>query len=233
MCCRVQQAHDAFGDDSMPPSDVPPGEPQDRVARHRQSAIAIAVGLEGPPGVMCRASVDLDDQAGLQPEEVDDVLEQRSVYLRLGKVVATAEHQEPLLELAARSRRSNLVTGQHSSQFPGTGMPGVATQDFNEVVGSHQLQSVRFIDRALQRSCVDRAPEVKDCSGWTGRGNLPVAAELVVGESPRTMYSDTASSPTAGTRSECHVDTAGFDLRSDRPERRGGMVTEHCAIAAR
>ncbi len=80
------------------------------------------------------------------------------------------------------------------------------TQEFNEVVRGHQLQSVRFIDCALQRSCVDRAPEVKDCPGGARRGNLTVGGELVVGESPRAMDSDTASSPTTGTRSERHVD---------------------------
>ena len=217
----------------MPPSDVPPSEPQDRVSRDRQAAIPIPVGLEGPPGAMCRASVDLDDQAGLRPEEVDDVVEQRSVYLRLGKVVAATEDQEPLLKFAAGDRRSNLVTGQHSSQLPGTRMPGMATQEFNEVVRGHQLQSVRFINRALKRSCVNRAPEVENGSGGPRRWNLPVGGELVVGESSRTMDSDTASSPTAGTRSECHVDQVGFDLRSDRPERRGGMVAQHCAMAAR
>jgi hypothetical protein len=230
---RVQQAPDAVRDDCMPPSDVPPSESQDRVSRDRQAAIPIPVGLEGSPGSMCRASVDLDDQAGLRPEEVDDVVEQRSVYLRLGKAVAATEHQEPLLELAAGGRRSNLVTGQHSSQLPGTRMPGMATQEFNEVVRGQKLQSVCFINRALKRSCVNRAPEVEDCSGGARRGNLPVGGELVVGESPRTMDSDTASSPTTGARSECHVDQVGFDLRSYRPERRGGTVAQHCAMAAR
>jgi hypothetical protein len=230
---RVQQAPHAVGNDRMPPSDVPPSEPQDRVALHCQASIAIPVGLERSPGAMCGASVDLNNQAGLRPEEVDDVVEQWSVYLRLGKAVAATKHQEPLLELAARGRRANLVTGQHSSQLPGTRMPGVATQEFNEVVRGQQAQSVRFIDRALQRSCVDRPPEVKDCSGWARRGNLPVGGELVVGESPRTMDSDTASSPTAGTRSERHVDQVGFGLRLDRPERRGGKVAQHCAMTAR
>jgi hypothetical protein len=109
----------------------------------------------------------------------------------------------------------------------------MATQEFNEVVRGHQLQSVRFINRALERSCVNHAPEVKDCSGGARRGNLPVGGELVVGESTRTMDSDTAPPATTGTRSECHVDQVGFDLRSDRPERRGGAVAQHRAMAAR
>ena len=200
MRCCVQQADDACSDHRMPPSDVPPGEPQDRVARHREPAIAIPVGLECPPGAMCRASVDLDDQAGLQPEEVDDVVEQR-------------ERSPPAGEGGDGDRgpgsapRSSLRVAVDPTWSAGKrDRSGIRAQDVPNGDAAFptrsSLQPPASIGsassmRALERSCVDQAREVKDGSGGTGHaGSRQWRVEFVVGESPRTMDSDTASSPT-------------------------------------
>jgi hypothetical protein len=50
---------------------------------------------------MCLPAVELDDQANLRPEEVNDESIDGDIHLGLGKAVAAQEGEEPRLELAA------------------------------------------------------------------------------------------------------------------------------------
>jgi hypothetical protein len=77
-----------------------------------EATVPVPISLEGAAGAVGRASVGFDDQPGVAPEEVHDVLEQRNVHLRLGKAVAAAEREEPLLEVVAGRGRSNRVVVQ-------------------------------------------------------------------------------------------------------------------------
>ena len=111
-------------------------------------------------------------------------------------------------------------------------MSAVAADELDEIVRSDQPQSIRFIACPLQCSGAERAGEIKNRSGGSGRWNPTLVGELLVREIPRAMDPYTASLPTAGTGSESHVDGTRCSLRTDRPQRRGGVMAQYCAVPA-
>jgi hypothetical protein len=100
---RQQPLH-SIRNDRGSAGDVEPGEPEHHVAGDGEAAITVAVGLEGDSGAVRGATVDLNDQPSVRPEEIHDVVEQLNVHLRLGKADALTESEEALFELTSGGR---------------------------------------------------------------------------------------------------------------------------------
>src|SRR5262245_15157244 len=80
-------------------------ESEDSKAQALKGGIPRAVALEGRAIAVKAIAVDLDDQARDAPEEVDFVLGDADVDLRLREAVVAAQAQEDPLQLAASEIR--------------------------------------------------------------------------------------------------------------------------------
>src|SRR4051812_28542888 len=148
--------------------DVQPGEAKDPVSGHRQVTISVAVSLERSPRPVARMTVDLHDEAVFTPEEIDHVVEQRHVHLRLGNSVLAAERQESLLERAARHSRPERMPSQYSPETPSSGMAAVAAQQLDQVVDRDKPQAISFVDGTLEGSGVEHHRQIENRSSRCG-----------------------------------------------------------------
>ena len=100
-------------DPSGPGGELGPGEAHDLPAGQREDHVALAVGFEAGRRAVVGVAVDLDDEIGIPPGEVDLFVLDAGVDLRPWDSVVVAEREEALLHLAAGHGAAGAVEGQH------------------------------------------------------------------------------------------------------------------------
>jgi hypothetical protein len=128
------------------------GEAQRAVAGAGEGGVAVAVALEGLPGVVVAPAVGLDGDALIAEDEVDLERGDPGVDVWLGEVVLAAQGQEALLELALGERRAAVVVVQCFGEVARSFVAGVGSGQGSGggVVG--QPLDFRVVQRPLERS---------------------------------------------------------------------------------
>lgn len=91
---------DAGGHEQRLVEDLAPGEAQDRVPARLEVGVAGAVVLERGAVAVGRLAVGLDQDAAVEPREVDHVAADRVVDLGLGQAGLTHQAEHAAFELA-------------------------------------------------------------------------------------------------------------------------------------
>jgi hypothetical protein len=140
-------------------------EAEGAVAGCRERGVARAVALEGPAGAVVGPGVGLDEDAVVLEDEVHLEAFDVGVDLRLRQVVVSAEAQEALFELGLGQRGAGRVRAECREQLLGSAVAGVGAGEGAEggVVG--ELQDLRLVERAFERSGLEGGGEVEERPG--------------------------------------------------------------------
>ena len=183
----TEESLDAVGDYAGTAHHIPPGEPDDEVAGDGQPPVSIPVFLEGPAGPVRGTAVRLHDQPGIPPEEIHHVVEQRDVYLRLGKAVLPANGEKPLLEVVAGGGGSDCVLPQKPSQSASAGLSSVRLRDRSQCTLATELKALCLVDHALELTRWEPAGEVKDRSRGGRDWNPILSGRLIDPQAGHSM----------------------------------------------
>ena len=138
---------------------------------------------------MACVPIDLNDQAGVPPEEIHDVVEERYVHFWLGKAVSAAEREESLLELAPGRGRAQRVARQHRSELPRSWTADHAADRF-QILRLAEPESSSLVDGALQVAEGKGGCQIQKRPGWRGDRQTLVLSKLPGNEHGRPMHLD-------------------------------------------
>jgi hypothetical protein len=161
---------------------IPPGEAQHSIARHRESPVAVAVGLESTAGAVRRAAIQFDDEASPRPEEVRDVVEQWHVRGGLGKAVAATEGKKALLEVVAGRRGAEPVLAEQVTEGAGTRPPEVNTDHLVQLLFIAEGQPLCLIDCPFELPAGKDSRQVEKSPGRGGNRNAATKSPLLCGQ---------------------------------------------------
>jgi hypothetical protein len=205
------------------------GDPDGAVAGHEQAGVAGAVALEGGAVAVEFPAVELDDELGGWPEDVDLPAEDDDVGAVRRQVVGGGELLEPLLERRARSR-SDAGFSEKAPNWLQRVASEAALANSLDLAESQPFEPIGLLPGALDSLEVNCFGVVEESAGEGGDRDAVTGGHFVEVEASAMKPDSTPPPPPL-------IPTRGGDIdegsrRREFPESRRAGVTQRRAVPA-